>query len=245
MPYRWISLQSREGLHENGIPVWFSLAWNSFGPSLFTSIFSGALFSDAGNLLRKRKKPPFPLKEERLIIRSWKPAPFLKMKKAGILMASRHKNPDRFKNDNFLKTLYKISALFQISSENKKGAAQSLTAYDWHSSKDASQRVCIYGTAKNRVHILPLISEQISVDYSWNYPKKHFRCNLFQVASKVLNKHVIITHFRYCFSATENNQQSFKISNISFASFDITGLILKIHFPWMCANCRKVSLEKL
>lgn len=70
-----------------------------------TSTFSGALFSDAGNLLRKRKKPPFPLKEERLIIRSWKPAPFLKMKKAGILMASRHKNPGRFPNDKFLKTL--------------------------------------------------------------------------------------------------------------------------------------------
>jgi hypothetical protein len=50
------------------------------------------------------------------------------MEKAGILMASRHKNPGRFKNDNFLKTLYKISALFQISSENKKGAAQSLSA---------------------------------------------------------------------------------------------------------------------
>ena len=62
-------------------------------------------FSDAGNLLRKRKKPPFPLKEERLIIRSWKPAPFLKMKKAGILMASHHKNPGRFPNDKFLKTL--------------------------------------------------------------------------------------------------------------------------------------------
>ena len=126
---------------------------------------------------------------ERLIIRSWKPAPFLKMKKAGILMASRHKNPGRFKNDNFLKTLYKISALFQISSENKKGAAQSLRAYGWYSSKDASQRVCIYGTVKNRVHILPLIFKLISVDFSWNYPKKRFRCNLFQVASKVLNKH--------------------------------------------------------
>jgi hypothetical protein len=50
------------------------------------------------------------------------------MKKAGILMASHHKNPGRFPNDKFLKTLYKISALFQISSENKKGAAQSLSA---------------------------------------------------------------------------------------------------------------------
>ena len=49
---------------------------------------------------------------ERLIIGSWKPAPFLKMKKAGILMASRHKNPGRIPNDNFLKTLYKISTLF-------------------------------------------------------------------------------------------------------------------------------------
>ena len=78
-------------------------------------------------------------------------------------MASRYKNPGRFKNDNFLKTLYKISVLFQISSENKKGAAQSLTAYDWHSSKDASQHVCIYGTIKNRVHILPLFFKLISV----------------------------------------------------------------------------------
>ena len=58
----------------------------------------------------------------------YSPAPFLKMKKAGILMASHHKNPGRFPNDKFLKTLYKISALFQISSENKKGAAQSLSA---------------------------------------------------------------------------------------------------------------------
>ena len=104
-------------------------------------------------------------------------------------MTSHHKNPGRFPNDNFLKTLYKISALFQISSENKKGAAQSLTAYGWYSSKDASQHVCIYETVKNRVHILPLISKLISVDFSWNYPKKRFRCNLFQVASKVLNKH--------------------------------------------------------
>ena len=87
-------------------------------------------FSDAGNLLRKRKKPSFPHKEERLIIGSWKPAPFFENEKAGILMASRHDNPGRFPNDNFLKTLYKISALFQISSEIKKGAAQSLTAYD-------------------------------------------------------------------------------------------------------------------
>ena len=137
----------------------------------------------------ENKKAALLVTGERLIIGSWKPAPFLKMKKAGILMASRHKNPGRFKNDNFLKTLYKISALFQISSEIRKGAAQSLTAYDWHSSKDASQHVCIYGTIKNRVHILPLIFKLISVDFSWNYPKKRFRCNLFQVASKVLNKH--------------------------------------------------------
>ena len=35
----------------------------------------------------------------------YSPAPFLKMKKAGILMASHHKNPGRFPNDKFLKTL--------------------------------------------------------------------------------------------------------------------------------------------
>ena len=90
---------------------------------------------------------------------------------------------------NFWKLYKKAAPFFQISSEIRKGAAQSLTAYGRHSSKDASQHVCIYGTIKNRVHILPLISKLISVDFSWNYPKKRFRCNLFQVASKVLNKH--------------------------------------------------------
>ena len=141
-------------------------------------------FSDAGNLLRKRKKPPFPLKEERLIIRSWKPAPFLKMEKAGILMASHHKNPGRFKNDNFLKTLYKISTLFQIFPEIINGAAQSLTAYGWYSSKDASQHVCIYETEKNRVHILPLISKLISVDSSWKYPKNTLDATYFKLHLK-------------------------------------------------------------
>ena len=90
---------------------------------------------------------------------------------------------------NFWKLYKKAAPFFQISSEIRKGAAQSLTAYGWYSSKDASQHVCIYETVKNRVHILPLISKLISVDFSWNYPKKRFRCNLFQVASKVLNKH--------------------------------------------------------
>ena len=90
---------------------------------------------------------------------------------------------------NFWKLYKKAAPFFQISSEIRKGAAQSLTAYDWHSSKDASQHVCIYGTIKNRVHILPLIFKLISVYFSWIYHKKRFRCNLFQVASKVLNKH--------------------------------------------------------
>ena len=90
---------------------------------------------------------------------------------------------------NFWKLYKKAAHFFQISSEIRKGAAQSLTAYGWYSSKDASQHVCIYEAVKNRVHILPLISKLISVDFSWNYPKKRFRCNLFQVASKVLNKH--------------------------------------------------------
>ena len=100
---------------------------------------------------------------------------------------------------NFWKLYKKAAPFFQISSEIRKGAAQSLTAYDWHSSKDASQHVCIYGTIKkhvciygtikNRVHILPLIFKLISVYFSWICHKKRFRCNLFQVASKVLNKH--------------------------------------------------------
>ena len=115
--------------------------------------------------------------------------PFWKWKKPGFLWLHATKIPAGLKMITFWK-LYKKTAPFnQISSEIRKRAAQSLSACGWYSSKDASRRVCIYGTAKNRVHILPLISEQISVDFSWNYPKKHFRCNLFQVASKVLNKH--------------------------------------------------------
>ena len=35
-------------------------------------------------------------------------------------MASRHKNPGKFPNDNFLKTPYNISALFHIFAEMKK-----------------------------------------------------------------------------------------------------------------------------
>ena len=77
------------------------------------------------------------------------------MKKAGILMASRHKNPGRFPNDNFLKTLYKISALFQISSEIKKGAAQ----ISHESGKSVFNRFLnqeeINGNSQIRVNILP------------------------------------------------------------------------------------------
>ena len=122
---------------------------------------------------------------------------------------------------NFWK-LYKKTAPFnQISSEIRKRAAQSLTAYDWHSSKDASQHVCIYGTIKNRVHILPLIFKLISVYFSWICHKKRFRCNLFQVASKVLNKHVSSQHFRCsCFDlyllqiVWEISQLSLEISDV-------------------------------
>ena len=53
----------------------------------------------------ENKKAALLVTGERLIIGSWKPAPFLKMKKAGILMTSHHKNHGRFPNDKFLKTL--------------------------------------------------------------------------------------------------------------------------------------------
>ena len=70
-------------------------------------------------------------------------------------MASHHKNPGRFKNDNFLKTLYKISALFQISPEIKKGAAH--TTHE--SGKTVSARLQrweeINGNSKICVNILP------------------------------------------------------------------------------------------
>ena len=89
----------------------------------FLPPYSPAPFFQTLVIDSENKKAALLFTGERLIIGSWKPAPFLKMKKAGILMASHHKNPGRFKNDKFLKTLYKISALFQISPEIKKGAA--------------------------------------------------------------------------------------------------------------------------
>ena len=69
-----------------------------------TSTFSGALFQTLV-IDSENKKAALLITGERLRIRSWKPAPFLKMKKAGILMASRHENSGRVPNDKFLKTL--------------------------------------------------------------------------------------------------------------------------------------------
>ena len=86
----------RDGSHRFGTHLIFHFL-PPYSPAPFFQ--TQVIYSENG------KKPPFPLKEERLIIGRWLPAPFLKMKKAGILMASRHKNPGRFKNDNFLKTL--------------------------------------------------------------------------------------------------------------------------------------------
>ena len=48
---------------------------------------------------------------------------------------------------------------------------------------------------------------------------------------------LFIAHFRYCFSATENDQQSFKISNISFASFDIAYLSIFAVRRALLLNC--------
>ena len=150
---------------------------------------------------------------------------------------------------NFWKLYKKAAPFFQISSEIRKGAAQSLTAYGWYSSKDASQHVCIYETEKNRVHILPLISKLISVDFSWNYPKKRFRCNLFQVASKVLNKHgaasqirtgdLILTKdalyrlsYSSIFDAVRHSHSSIIIAN--------RGEFVKGDFKFFCACGKKV-----
>ena len=65
-----------------------------------TSTFSGALFQTLV-IDSENKKAALLVTGERLIIGSWLPAPFLKMKKAGILMASRHKNPAGLKMITF------------------------------------------------------------------------------------------------------------------------------------------------
>ena len=151
---------------------------------------------------------------------------------------------------NFWKLYKKAAPFFQISSEIRKGAAQSLTAYDWHSSKDASQHVCIYGTIKNRVHILPLIFKLISVYFSWICPKKRFRCNLFQVASKVLNKHVSVQHFRcrhWGPSIPANPQKSHNFrSQVSTFLFSFAYRILQsLQHIFLESKCNQVNQRHL
>ena len=120
----------------------------------FLPPYSPAPFFQTLVIDSENKKAALLVTGEQLKIRGWMPAPFLKIKKAGILMASRHKNPGRFKMITFWKLYKKAALFFQIFPEIINGAAQSLTAYGWYSSKDASQHVCIYETEKNRVHIL-------------------------------------------------------------------------------------------
>ena len=48
---------------------------------------------------------------------------FEKQKARVLMVLLRHKNPGGFTYDNFLKTLKKSCALFEILSETKKGAA--------------------------------------------------------------------------------------------------------------------------
>ena len=89
----------------------------------------------------------------------------------------------------FWKRNNKSSALFEILSETKKGTANIFAVSGWACSKSVSKGVCIYGIAKNRVNILSQRIKQLSSKFSMFTCKKRFRCNLFQVASKVLNKH--------------------------------------------------------
>ena len=70
-------------------------------------------------------------------------------------MALRHKNPGRVPNDKFPKTLYKISVLFQISSEIKKGAAHTTHESGKTVSNQLQRWEEINGSSKNRVNILP------------------------------------------------------------------------------------------
>ena len=104
-------------------------------------------------------------------------------------MASRHENPGRVPNDNFLKTLYKISTLFSDFPWNHK----------WRCSISDCIRLiqfkrCItaclhlWNCKKSRSHFTFDFQTNLSL-FLLNLLKKRFRCNLFQVASKALNKH--------------------------------------------------------
>ena len=69
-------------------------------------------------------------------------------------MASRHENPGRVPNDNFLKTLYKISVLFQLFPEIKKGAAHTTHESGQTVSNQLQRWEEINGNSKIRVNIL-------------------------------------------------------------------------------------------
>ena len=111
-----------------GGPVWsrysgtvlidLELVW--FGFFTFNLHILRRPFSDAGNWLRKRKKPSFPHKEERLIIGSWKSAPFLKMKKPGFLWLHATKIPAGFQMIIFRKLYIKLAFLFNFPLRSKK-----------------------------------------------------------------------------------------------------------------------------
>ena len=85
-----------------GGPVWERYSGlGTYSILHFLPPYSPAPFFQTLVIDSENKKAALLVTGEQLKIRSWMPAPFLKIKKAGILMASRHKNPGRFKMITF------------------------------------------------------------------------------------------------------------------------------------------------
>ena len=173
------------------IPVWFVLVWNFHcsDSSILTSISSSALFEAQNSVLRKRKKPSSQNRRTAGKGRRKVSALFENRKSRNFYGCYATKIPADSHMIIFWKRNNKSSALFEILSETKKGTANIFAVSGWACSKSVSKGVCIYGIAKNRVNILSQRIKQLSSKFSMFTCKKRFRCNLFQVASKVLNKH--------------------------------------------------------
>ena len=141
------------------------------------------------SVLRKRKKPSSQNRRTAGKVRRKVSALFENRKSRNFYGCYAAKIPADSHMIIFWKRNNKSSALFEILSEIKKGAANISVVSGWTCSKSVSKGVCIYGIAKNRVNILPQRIKQLSSKYSIITRKKHFRCNFLQAASKVLGKY--------------------------------------------------------
>ena len=139
-------------------------------------------------LTLKTKKPLSLLQENGWESGAGSQRPFWKWKKPGFLWLHATKIPTGFQMINFRK-LYKNQRPFSNFLRNQKGRC-SIFGCIWLIQFKRCIVTCLHlwNYKKSCSHF----TFDFQTNLSWfllNLLKKYFRCNLFQVASKVLNKH--------------------------------------------------------